>query len=413
MKLLWLCNSVPGVVQAHMSGKPVGAVNWVDHVLSGLRQQGFEIRILCRGREALGTLDGSCTYRCFGEEPAHKYCSDLEKLFRVELRTFQPDVIHSWGTEYSHTHAMANAAEKEGMQARMVVSIQGLCGVIARHYAEGVPVSVQRSNTFRDLLRRDSIVQQQRKFALRGEQEAAALNRVQHVIGRTDWDKACTKQINPGVTYHFCNETLRPEFYSGQWQYENCKKHHIFVSGCSYPVKGFHYILEAMAMVGREYPDVTLSVPGKSYLSADWLHRSRYQKYLADLTRKYGLEDKITFLGGCSAEQMKEAYLGANVFVLPSTIENSPNSLGEAMLLGVPCVAADVGGVKTLMTHENEGLIYQSSAPYMLAYHIRQIFAMEDAAAVLGRNAREHAQKTHDPKKNLSDLMTIYEEIVK
>ena len=57
------------------------------------------------------------------------------------------------------------------------------------------------------------------------------------------------------------------------------------------------------------------------------------------------MEDKIEFLGRLSAEGMKQAYLDANVFVMPSTIENSPNSLGEAMLLGVPCVAADVGGV--------------------------------------------------------------------
>ena len=36
MKLLWLCNSAPGVVKCHMTGKNLGAVNWVDHVLEGL-----------------------------------------------------------------------------------------------------------------------------------------------------------------------------------------------------------------------------------------------------------------------------------------------------------------------------------------------------------------------------------------
>ena len=78
------------------------------------------------------------------------------------------------------------------------------------------------------------------------------------------------------------------------------------------------------------------------------------------------------------------------------------------MLLGVPCVSADVGGVTDLMTHGKEGYVYQSTASYMLAHYIQQIFAMEDAAAGLGAAAREHASHTHDPEKNLQDLLNIY-----
>lgn len=72
---------------------------------------------------------------------------------------------------------------------------------------------------------------------------------------------------------------------------------------------------------------------------------------------------------------MKERYLKSQVFVLPSSIENSPNSLGEAMLLGVPCIASDVGGVRCLMTHSVEGLIYPADDPRLLAYDICEMFA--------------------------------------
>ena len=108
---------------------------------------------------------------------------------------------------------------------------------------------------------------------------------------------------------------------------------------------------------------------------------------------------------------MKQAYLSANVFVLPSTIENSPNSLGEAMLLGVPCAASLVGGVSNLLADGKEGLVYQSTAPYMLAYYVNQVFAMGDQAETLGAAAREHALKTHDPEKNLRDLLDIYRKL--
>ena len=356
-------------------------------------------------------LDESTHFATVSTKLPYEYLPEVENFFRKELRDYGPDVIHIWGTEYAHTLAMVNAAEKEGFLDRVVISIQGLCSIYAGHYAEGLPQRVVRDATFRDILRRDNIVQQQKKFALRGELEVQALKKTGHVIGRTAWDKACTEQINPEAVYHFCNETLREPFFEDKWDYHACKKHRIFASSCIYPVKGFHYLLEAMAEVVKRYPDATITVPGNSFLTVPAVRQNSYQKYLAKLTRRYGLEDKIEFLGSLSAEGMKKAYLNANVFVLPSTIENSPNSLGEAMILGVPCVAADVGGVTTMMTHDAEGYVYQSTAPYMLAHYIETVFAMEENAASMGQAARAHALDTHDLETNLRDLLNIYREI--
>lgn len=414
MKLLWLCNSIPGVIRAHRTGKPAGAVNWVDRVLDGLRQQGVQLRILCRGSEAVGVLDDKCSYRCFGEYSAHQYHEDLEALFRVELRSFRPDVIHSWGVEFSHTLAMVNAAEAEGMLPGMVASIQGLCAVLADHYTDGIPEQVVRGSTLRDLLRRDNLAAQQEKFRLRGELEAQTVRKLHHVIGRTSWDRQHTTAWNPDVQYHFCNETLREPFYEGRWSYDLCTKHRIFAPGCGYPIKGFHLLLQAFARVVRAYPDAVLAVTGSSYLAEDLKGRLRqgsYSRYLAGLTRQLGLENKIEFLGKRSAEGMRQAYLEANVFVMPSTMENSPNVLGEAMLLSVPCIAAEVGGVPDLMAEE-EGLCYAPEDIRALAEHIKAVFAMGDRAEAMGVRARAHARQTHDPERNLRDLMSIYEQIM-
>lgn len=168
MRLLWLCNSAPGVVRAQITGRPAGAVNWVDHVLADLRGQDVTLRILFRGQPASGQLDEKCSYFGFGEHPAHQYPQELEGVFRQQIQSFQPDVIHSWGVEYGHTLTMVRAAQAEGMLPHMAASIQGLCHYISRHYAEGIPEKVQKRGTFRDVLRRDNIRQQQRKFAKRG-----------------------------------------------------------------------------------------------------------------------------------------------------------------------------------------------------------------------------------------------------
>lgn len=414
MRLLWLCNIAPGIVKEKLyGGASIGGL-WIDHVLSDLMKENLELRILCPGKPGRGSLNDRVDYVTFQEPCAYRYEEELEARFRKDIRDFQPEVIHIWGSEYGHTLAMVNAAKREGKLSAVVVSIQGLCSVYTRHYLEGLPRQVQRGATFRDLLRRDTLLRQQEKFRLRGELEIAALRQVPHVIGRTSWDRACTQAIAPQAQYHFCNETLREPFYQDTWNYSSCRKHRVFASSCVYPIKGFHYLLEAMGEVVKTYPDATIAVPGRNFLgktAQEKLRSNRYEAYLAELARKYQLEDRIEFLGALSAEQMKAEYLKANVFVLPSTVENSPNSLGEAMLLGVPCVAADVGGVTDLMTPGIDGRVYPGNEPLLLAYHIRELFGMEETAGFLGQAARTHAGGTHDPAVNRETLLQIYRQL--
>lgn len=413
MKLLWLCNNAPGAVRSAISGKPEDEVNWLDHVLSDLRTQGITLRILYRGGGQPGRLDAFCSYAPVPETPAHIYQPELETAFGQELRTFCPDVIHSWGVEYHHALAMVNAARENGMLDRMVASIQGLCCRIAPHYTDGLPEKALRCRTLRDFLRRDSIARQQQVYAQRGELEIQALEMLHHVIGRTRWDRENALQIHPSLSYHFCNETLRQPFYEGQWTYDGCTKHRIFASSCVYPVKGFHLLLEALPLVRREYPDVTLAVPGRAFLASDARSRARrngYEAYLAELAKRYHAEDALEFLGYLSAGEMKQAYLASNVFVLPSTMENSPNVLGEAMLLGVPCVAADVGGIASLMG-QSEGILCQPVSPEALAEGICRVFAMKEGAAAMGSAAQAHARMTHDPEANLNALLEIYRQL--
>lgn len=410
MKVLWLCNNAPGMVRSALSGKQESQVNWLDHVLQDLLDQGITLRILYRGGGGPGQINGLCSFAPVPETPAHIYQPQLEDRFRRELCDFQPDVIHSWGVEYHHALALVNAAEKEGMLPHMAASIQGLCCRIAPHYSDGLPASALRSRTIRDIMRHDSILAQQKQYTRRGELEIDALRKLNYVIGRTEWDRENALEINPKLAYLHCDETLREVFYTDQWAYSRCRKHRIFASSCAYPVKGFHILLEALAIVRRQYPDADITVTGRHFTASDFKSRMRrngYEKYLSNLVKRNRLDSAVHFLGHLSAQDMKRAYLDANVFVLPSTMENSPNALGEAMLLGLPCVAADVGGVSSLMGEE-EGILCVPVDPESMARGICRVFEMADRAEALGMAARNRARKTHDPEKNLKDLMDIY-----
>ena len=110
---------------------------------------------------------------------------------------------------------------------------------------------------------------------------------------------------------------------------------------------------------------------------------------------------------------MRQAYLEADAFLLPSGCENSPNSLGEAMLLGLPCVASAVGGIPSMLANGTEGLLYGDALDAdALARAVLQVLHSPDGGAAMGRAARARALQTHDAARNAADLLHIYESIL-
>ena len=138
-----------------------------------------------------------------------------------------------------------------------------------------------------------------------------------------------------------------------------------------------------------------------------------YKAYCRKLAQRLGVAEHIRYLGPLDAASMRQAYLDADVFVLPSTCENSPNSLGEAMLLGLPCVVSHAGGIPDMLTHEREGLIYGNATDAgALANYILQVLQSPDGGAALGQAARARALQTHDPRTNALTLWKIYADIL-
>ena len=107
-------------------------------------------------------------------------------------------------------------------------------------------------------------------------------------------------------------------------------------------------MLTALPAIREKYPDVKVYVAGPDLTRYCTLKQklkiSGYGKYLRRLIKDNGIGERVIFLGRLNARQMRDQYLKCGLFVCPSSVENSPNSLGEAMLLGMPCVSADVGG---------------------------------------------------------------------
>lgn len=420
MNILWVTNVSLPEANILLKEKPSPFGGWLINAAKDLaNKEDVELSIAFPSNKAnkLKELKGEkiSYYPFVPVKETDNKTIKYNKSFETLLINLKPDIVHIYGTEIAHTLSMVNVCRKLGVKT--VISIQGLVSIYAQHIYANLPLSAVYGFTLRNVLRRDSVYLHKKTFELRGKMEIESLEKTENIIGRTTWDKACSNQINPNAKYHFCNETIREEFYNHQWSIDDCERYSIFLSQGQYPIKGLHYMLEAMPLILKKFPTAKVYISGKDIVKSDSFKDkfliTYYGKYIKKIIKNLDLERNVVFTGPLDEQEMCQRYLKSNVFVCPSSIENSPNSLGEAMVLGIPCVASDVGGVSDMLKHKEEGFVYQTDASYMLAHYICEIFENEDLALKFSKNARQHAIKTHDRDENTRRLIEIYNEITR
>lgn len=432
-KVLWVCNIMLPVIAKELGLPYSNREGWLTGILNAMIDQkekkeldlgicfpiaSFEehpflqkgMPFMVQGVPCYGFVEDLLRPECYDET--------MEEEFAAIFADFKPDILHVFGTEFPHALA---AVKTFGQPEKTLLGIQGLCSEIAKIYMAGLPEKVCRRVTFRDLIRKDSLRQQQEKFRIRGEREKEVIGLAGHITGRTEFDRKGTEAINPKARYHKMNETMRSSFYAGEWKRETCEKHSIFLGQGDYPLKGFHFLLEAMPIICEKYPDAKIYVAGNSIISEKGLKnkikRSAYGEYLLSLIKKYRLGNQIVVLGKLDEEEMKDRFLKSELFVCPSVLENSPNTIGEAMLLGVPVAAAAVGGIPDMIRNEKDGLLFESGSAEKLAAAVLKLFDEEKdekgtvLAQRLSQSARERAREVHDGAANYRRLMEIYKNI--
>lgn len=422
MRVLWLCNMMLPAIAQELGIPASNKEGWLTGLYGQLMERGRAERVelavcfpLGREEEPMEGCCGEMHWFGFPEDTAHpeRYDSRLEQELGVILDKWKPDLVHVFGTEFAHTLAMARCMTD---RQRLLVGVQGICSAIAEHYLDGIPIHVQKRFLLRDFLKQDNLRQQQEKFAQRGVQELEALRLAGHIAGRTAWDRRQTEACNPEARYHVLNETLRPVFYRNNWRPERCERHSIFVSQANYPIKGFHYLLAALPKIREQIPDVRVYVSGDPITGYDTrkerLKIGSYGKYCRELLHRGGLEETVVFLGRLDAEQMCARYLESGLFLSCSVLENSPNSVGEAMLLGMPVVSSRVGGVASMLQDGAEGLLYTCGDENALVHAVCTMLTDTEFAVRCGKQARVHALQTHDGQKNFERLMEIYRDML-
>ena len=413
MKIVWVVNIVMPELAVHLGEKPSVFGGWLTGALEAVRAAGHGI-VICTTRENAHAVrfcpDLNTTYLLLDTQ------TDLSSVLQKEA----PDLVHIWGTEFPQSHALAMAADPR----KLLVTIQGSLEIIKDHARAGIPESLCRDTMLHRLLRKlhkggQAIDLQKQSFEARAKFEVETLRRAKYIHGGSAWGNDVARAIHPGCTTCDANLLLRSSFYDAPlWDMDLCEKHTIYAL-CTYPLKGFHKLLEAMPMILARFPDAKIIAPGQGLVRRPYSGLRKavmdaapdYQWYLQGLMDQYGLWDHVEFVGYLSEDRVREQLYRANVFVSPSAMENQSTALGEAMLLGVPSVASRVGAMEEMIDSGEDGFLYDFENTEALAEQICRIFENRDLALEFSRKGRLHAARTYDREKNCRDLLNIYESI--
>jgi glycosyltransferase involved in cell wall biosynthesis len=135
---------------------------------------------------------------------------------------------------------------------------------------------------------------------------------------------------------------------------------HIVIAsiGHSVRVKGWDVAIKAFVDVYKKLPNVRMLLVGDQT-------SPEFYNQLTELIKQYKMEDNIKFAG--KRNDIPEILKSSDIFILPSRSEGMPGALVEAMAAGLPCIAAEVGGVPEVIKHDDNGLLFKRANSQELA----------------------------------------------
>jgi glycosyltransferase involved in cell wall biosynthesis len=414
MKILWFTN-IPSLASEYLNQSIIGG-SWIsslEKTLSGRE----EIQLAIAFRHGDNALDKfvyqKTTYYSI-PYPKGKIKNLFYRHFNIindkELIThcldivedFKPDLINIFGTE----EAWGLIANK--VSVPVVIHLQGILTVYEKKWfsAHVGNKSILRVSNFKSLLTANTFIHYYSSYKKSACREQSIFRSCQYFLGRTDWDRRVTSVLSPQSTYFVSNEILRSEFYTTKWNKTQEQKK-VFISTVQPNIyKGLETILEAAILLKKRGEfDFTWFIAGPS-------ENDVVVKLFERRIKKKFRECNIVLAGKLDVHKLLKLELEADIFIHPSHIENSPNSVCEAMMLGMPIIATFTGGTGSLLEDKKEGILIQDGDPYSMAGSILELIDNPDQANHIGENARMRALKRHNADEIANNLLKIYREII-
>ena len=330
-----------------------------------------------------------------------KYLQDIHAV----IEDFKPDVIHLFGMENQMATILGNSSNP------IVVHLQGLLAPCDNAF---FPVGFNKSSflfpfSINEWILRNGYIYAKDSMHARGKREAGLFKKVMFTMGRTQWDRQVSQFLAPQSRYFHVDEVLREAFYenAGKWQWPHNERFTIVSTISNTIYKGLDTILKTAKLLKEETP-----------LNFRWMivgikRENKITRFFEHKLRIYSPDVNIEYKGVLNAQELCTTLLDSHLYIHPSYIDNSPNSVCEAQLLGVPVIGTYVGGIPSLITHESTGWLVPSNAPFELAYRISWCAKNKEICETISRNSSKAAALRHDKKQIYNNLIETYQTIIK
>ncbi len=415
LRVLWVTPVVTYDASLHLSMDVTGSGGWISSMSSLLSQRSVDLHILTiieAPREPSVQLNNITYHFVDGRGSIFKDNPSIRNRIARVVEFINPNIIDIQGVEFHYAKYIPGVSGS----AKCVATLQGIISQIFRHYRGGISISEElKSRTLRDNIFFDGISERKRKYFKRGLSEQATLKNVEYYIGRTFWDKAHSLSINPNAKYFHCQRVIRSEFFDESWDLNSCKKFSIFISQGHAPFKGLHQVIKAIALLRPAFPRISVNIAGRNKQGKSLKEKlafTGYDKYLKGLIDELDLRSCIQFIGPQDAGGMAREMASSHVFVLPSFVENSPNSLGEAQVIGVPCIAAAVGGIPGMIEHGVSGFLYNPYDFPVLSSLISTIFSCKNTSLRLSNGGLCSSAARYEKTEDVGRLLEIYSSLL-
>lgn len=328
---------------------------------------------------------------------------ERESIIMSVVDQFKPDIIHVFGTENS----FGLITEKTNIP--VIIHIQGILNpCVYKWFPTGYNNFLMLWHTpLIKVIKFSGFWADYIRYKYLAKRELEIYRITKYFNGRTDWDRRVTALINPSAKYYHCDEVLRPSFYTNQWVYRKSKDAVRLISIINPNMyKGIETILETAQHLkmhlNREIKWTVAGVSNESPL-------------VKIFTNKTGIKPKsvnVEFIGSIQEASLVPKMLSSDLFIHASHIDNSSNSLCEAMLLGMPIISSNVGGIQSLLTDNKEGILVQDGESFGMAGAIIELIDHPEKEIAFGEAARNRAVERHDPIKIVNKQLLIYQDIL-
>jgi glycosyltransferase involved in cell wall biosynthesis len=324
----------------------------------------------------------------------------ITSLLKV-ISDFNPDLIQIFGSE-NFLGLIIKLQSKP-----VILHIQGYASVCAAKWFTGFSKWEQvRYAGLKDLILFRSSFREFLCFRKKVVTEEVILRNCKYFMGRTNFDRRISALVAPGSKYFQCEEIIRNEFSENHWNFKLQKEIRCIsiLRGTTY--KGIDLLIKALLILKR-YSDLSCNIKICGVSDDERIVKMIKKKFKKEL-----IPGDVEYLGKLTAYELVKQLCSSNFYIHPSYVENSPNSICEAMVLGMPIIAVNAGGISSLIKDDVEGILIQEGEPYSLAGAIVSLTKDYEKAKLLGYNARIRALKKHNPKDIISNLLDVYNTII-